>query len=218
MSMAYDLHVHSIFSDGELIPAEIARRYAEKGFKAVAITDHADSSNMEFILRRLQGIGKELEAHGIEVIPGIELTHLPPAKIPELAAKAKKLGAAIVVVHGETIVEPVARGTNAAAVACEYVDILAHPGFITLEEAELAKEHGVYLELTSRRGHCLTNGHVASIAKEAKAELVVCTDAHSPGDILSPEEFISVALGAGMSKKYSEIITSVNPKRILGRL
>ncbi len=218
MSMAYDLHVHSTFSDGELIPAEIARRYAEKGFKAVAITDHADSSNLEFILRSLQGIEKELEGHGIEVVPGIELTHLPPEKIPELAARAKKLGARIVVVHGESIAEPVARGTNAAAVVCEHVDILAHPGFITLEEAELAREHEVYLELTSRRGHCLTNGHVVRVAMETKAELIVCTDAHSPEDILAPEELINVALGSGMNRKYSEIITSVNPKRILGRL
>jgi len=218
MSMVYDLHVHSTFSDGELIPAEIARRYAERGFKAVAITDHADSSNLEFILRSLQGIEKELEGHGIEVLPGIELTHLPPEKISELAARAKKLGARIVVVHGESIVEPVAKGTNAAAVACEHVDILAHPGFITLEEAEQAREHGVFLELTSRRGHCLTNGHVARVAMEAKAELIVCTDAHSPEDILAPEELINVALGAGMHRKYSEIITSVNPKRIIGRL
>ena len=216
--MGYDLHVHSVFSDGELIPAEIARRYAEKGFKGVAITDHADSSNIEFILKSLRGIGKELEAHGIEVIPGIELTHLPPSSIGELARLAKKLGARIVVVHGESIVEPVAAGTNAAAVGCSDVDILAHPGFITLEEAEKARENRVYLELTSRRGHCLTNGHIARVAKEAGAELIVCTDAHSPEDILSPEELLSVALGSGVDKKYSEIITSVNPERIVGRL
>ncbi|NOZ59364.1 MAG: histidinol phosphate phosphatase domain-containing protein [Euryarchaeota archaeon] len=216
--MAFDLHVHSTFSDGELIPAEIARRYAEKGFEAVAITDHADSSNLELILRCLKGIGEELEGHGIRVVPGIELTHLPPEKIPVLAARAKELGAEIVVVHGESPVEPVARGTNAAAVGCEDVDILAHPGFITTEEAELAREHGVYLELTSRRGHCLTNGHIARVAREAGAELLVCTDAHSPEDILTPGELAEVALGAGLSRRYSEIITSVNPKRILGRL
>ncbi len=216
--MTYDLHMHSTFSDGELIPAEIARRYAGKGFKAVAITDHADSSNLEFILRCLRGIEKELEGHGIEVVPGIELTHLPPEKIPTLAARAKKLGARVVVVHGESIAEPVARGTNLAAVTCEHVDILAHPGFITLEEAELAREQGVFLELTSRRGHCLTNGHVARVAQEAKAELIVCTDAHSPEDIITPEELMEIVRGAGISKKYSEIITSVNPKRLLGRL
>jgi histidinol phosphatase-like PHP family hydrolase len=68
------------------------------------------------------------------------------------------------VVHGETIVEPVLPGTNRAAIAAG-VDILAHPGLITKEEAMLAAQKGVLLEITTRRGHSFTNGHVASIAR-----------------------------------------------------
>ena len=44
------------------------------------------------------------------------------------------------VVHGETIIEPVEKGTNLAAVQSPYVDILAHPGLLSLEEAKLAAE------------------------------------------------------------------------------
>ncbi len=40
---------------------------------------------------------------------------------------SKELGAEIVVVHGETSVEPVAPGTNNASVELSDVDILAHP-------------------------------------------------------------------------------------------
>ena len=40
----FDLHTHSLLSDGELLPSELARRYEEKGFRAIAITDHADVS------------------------------------------------------------------------------------------------------------------------------------------------------------------------------
>jgi histidinol phosphatase-like PHP family hydrolase len=68
-------------------------------------------------------------------IPGVELTHVAPRRIAPLAQRAKELGAGLVLVHGETISEPVRPGTNRAAVECPAVDILAHPGLITLEEA-----------------------------------------------------------------------------------
>ena len=50
--------------------------------------------------------------------------------------------------HGETICEPVAPGTNRAAIEAG-VDILAHPGLITEEEARLAASKGVLLEVSS---------------------------------------------------------------------
>jgi len=211
----YDLHVHSVLSDGELLPAEIARRYAVKGFRAVAITDHADSSNLEWILSSLLQAVEELEAHGIRVLAGIELTHLPPASIPELAARAKSLGAELVLVHGESIAEPVAQGTNRAAVECEHVDVLAHPGLITEEEAELAAENGILLELSLRRGHCLCNGHVAALAREAGAKLIAGSDAHSPEDIPLPEQMLRAVMGAGLSRSESEMVVNVNPEALL---
>ena len=45
----YDLHTHSLLSDGELLPSELARRYEEKGYKAIAITDHVDFSNIKIV-------------------------------------------------------------------------------------------------------------------------------------------------------------------------
>ena len=41
-----DLHMHSLFSDGELLPSEIARRAYVLGHEAIAITDHVDYSNI----------------------------------------------------------------------------------------------------------------------------------------------------------------------------
>jgi histidinol phosphatase-like PHP family hydrolase len=212
----YDLHIHSIFSDGELIPAEIARRCSVLGYKAVAITDHADSSNLELILSNLVPACEELNRYmDIEIIPGIEITHVPPAMLEGLVKKSRKLGAKIVVVHGESPVEPVQKGTNLAALKIPDVDILAHPGMITVEEAEMARESEIFLELTSRKGHCIANGHVAKTALEAKAGLLVNTDAHSPEDLITEEIAFAVAAGAGLSKKNSEIVISVNPTKLL---
>lgn len=194
-----DLHTHSIFSDGELIPAELTRRAAVHGYRAMAITDHGDLSNMDFIIPRLAQVAEELgQAWNLSVLPGIELTHVPPAHIARAAESARALGAKIIVVHGETLVEPVAPGTNRAALEAD-VDILAHPGLISDEEARLAAQRGICLEITTRKGHSLSNGHVAQMARRCGARLIVNTDSHAPGDLTPRDMAKKIAMGAGLS-------------------
>ena len=196
-----DLHTHSLFSDGELIPAELIRRARVKGYEAIAITDHADSSNLDFIVPRIVAFCKQLpREERFTVIPGIELTHVGVQMFAPLTQQARSLGARLVVAHGETIVEPVAPGTNRAALEAG-VDILAHPGLITEEEVVLAKERGVCLEISARKGHSLTNGHVARLAKLLGASLVLNTDSHSPGDLIEVSFARSVAMGAGLDEE-----------------
>lgn len=196
-----DLHTHTLFSDGELIPAELIRRAAVAGYSALAITDHVDLSNLDFILPRvIESADIYGAAWGIKVVPGVELTHIPPAQIAAAAERARTLGARIIVCHGETLVEPVATGTNAAALAAD-IDILSHPGLISEEEVRLAAERGICLEITTRRGHSLSNGHVAQLARKIGAKLVVNNDAHAPGDLVSPEMARRIALGAGLSEE-----------------
>jgi len=195
-----DLHTHCIFSDGVLIPAELVRRAQVKGYEAIAITDHGDSSNIDFIIPRLAKVCRELSAAWpIKALPGIELTHTPPADIARLVAEARALGALVVVMHGETLVEPVAPGTNRAAIEAG-VDILAHPGLITLEESEMAAARGVFLEVSARKGHSLANGHVARLAGLTGARLVIDTDAHEPGDLIDDEFARKVLLAAGLDE------------------
>jgi histidinol phosphatase-like PHP family hydrolase len=196
-----DLHTHSIFSDGVLIPSELARRAQVLGVEAIGITDHADASNLDFVIPRIVAVAEELNGvNEIQIVPGIELTHVPPTQISSLAKKARSLGAKIIVVHGETIAEPVAPGTNAAALTAD-VDILAHPGLISDEEVGMAKETGVMLEISARKGHSLSNGHVAKLAAKHGASLVINTDAHEPSDLITEEFARQVALGAGLGRK-----------------
>ena len=203
-----DLHCHTIFSDGALLPAELARRVDALGYKYVALTDHVGPSNLEPVIQACVRAARELNPYlGCTIIPGVELTHIPPQLIPKLARRAKDLGAAWVVVHGESLVEPVAPGTNQAALEAggeNGVDLLAHPGLLTPEQAALAVKNKVALELTSRRGHSLSNGLVAALGREAGATLVVNSDSHSPGDILTSEMARKVALGAGLSRDEAD--------------
>ncbi len=121
------------------------------------------------------------------------------------------MGADIVLVHGQTITEPYIEGTNRAAIDAG-VDILAHPGLITVADAELAAKNGVYLEITTRRGHSYCNGHVAKIAREVGANLVVNNDAHIPSDYVGYDMAVSVMQGAGLTLAEIEIIVSNNRK------
>ncbi len=214
----FDFHCHSVFSDGELIPAELLRRVQVLGYEAVAITDHADHSNIEFIVPRVLSAARALnQISKTRLVTGIELTHVPPPLIPELVLRARALGAEVVVVHGETIVEPVAPGTNLAAIKAG-ADILAHPGLISEEEVKLAAQKGVFLELSGRKGHCLTNGHVARLARRFQAPLVINSDGHAPGDFMSEERAFKVGLGAGLTEQEVKDLYRLARERLLSRL
>jgi histidinol phosphatase-like PHP family hydrolase len=214
----YDFHTHSLLSDGELIPVELIRRAVVAGYAAIGITDHCGHGSLERVIAEVTADCALAREHwGIKAIPGVELTHLPPTAIPDTARRAKELGAAIVIVHGETPVEPVSPGTNEAALNCPWVDILAHPGLLTPEEAALAARKGVFLELSGRAGHCLTNGHIARQALRAGARLIVGSDAHSPDDLLSSALVTLVARGAGLDEEqYHQV--SLNAHLLLERL
>ncbi|MEK6791033.1 MAG: histidinol phosphate phosphatase domain-containing protein [Deltaproteobacteria bacterium] len=195
-----DLHTHSLLSDGVLLPSELIRRAWVKGYKAIAITDHADESNIAALVKSLKEVCKAWASAGITAIAGVELTHIPPERIGLLVKKARRLGADIVVGHGETLVEPVAEGTNLAYIKAG-VDILAHPGVVDEEQCALAVKNRVFFELTSRGGHSLSNGRVAAMAKRTGVKLLVNTDAHAPGDLIDVEMALKVALGAGLDEE-----------------
>ncbi|MCK4426843.1 MAG: histidinol phosphate phosphatase domain-containing protein [candidate division Zixibacteria bacterium] len=196
-----DLHTHTVLSDGALIPAELVRRAEINGYDAIGLTDHVDSGTMEIVLSQLIKASKDLNGQGgIKVLPGVEITHMPPSLIPELAEQARKLGAKIVVVHGESPVEPVAPKTNWFALQSD-IDILAHPGMITEEEVQMAKEKGTYLEISARRGHCLANGRLVSLARKHGAKLIINTDAHEPKELFTLDLIKKVGLGAGLTEE-----------------
>lgn len=212
-----DLHTHSLFSDGELLPYELIRRAEGIGYKAIAITDHVDSSNIDFVIPRIVNAVKKIKGFiSIEVIPGAEITHVPPQIISELIKEARHLGAKIVIVHGETIIEPVVPGTNRAAIEA-HADILAHPGIISTEDLLFAKDKGVTLEITSRKGHCLSNGYVAKEAMKFGVPLCINTDAHSPSDLITKEMATKILYASGIDGNRIEMIFE-NSKSIIEKV
>ncbi len=193
--MLYDFHTHSYLSDGVLAPMELIRRCIHNGYTAMAIADHVTSGIMERVIAEVRGDAMlAAERWDFICLVAVEITHVPASAIAELASRARDLGAELVIVHGETIVEPVEPGTNLAAVSCPQVDILAHPGLLTEEEASLAAG-----------------------ALEAGARLVVSSDGHAPGDYLTEEFARQVALGTGVPESEIQQILKNNPQELLRR-
>ena len=213
-----DLHTHSFLSDGALLPSELLRHAQVLHYGALSITDHVDASNLAQVVRQLLLLRREgIEGMDLAFVPGVEITHVPPRLIAPLARRAKHLGARLVIVHGETPVEPVAPGTNRAAVECPDVDILAHPGLIEEQDALLAAVNDIALELSARVGHCLTNGHVAQMARNSGAKLVVNTDTHTPSDMHDQARARVIAKGAGLSECEAHTALVTNAWAIVSR-
>ena len=213
-----DFHMHTTMSDGELLPMELIRRAAASDHRAVALTDHTSFSTMESVIKSAARDCEKASAWGIEAIPGVELTHVPVRYMDEAVRKSRRAGAEIIVIHGETPVEPVEKGTNHEAVSNPDVDILAHPGMIEIDDVELARKNGVFLEISCRRGHSLANGHVAMLARDAKARLLVNTDAHAPEDLSSMAFANTVARGAGLLPEEVRAALVGSPEELLKKV
>ena len=215
----YDFHTHTFLSDGVLSPIELIRRALQVGYRVMAITDHVGPGNLEWVLKTLiEDCAMASKRWDILALPGVEITHVPKEDIDLLASEARYMGAKVVNVHGETIVEPVEPGTNLAAVRSKSVDILAHPGLITIDEARLAAENDVRLEVSARRGHSFANGHVVKQAQRAGAKMVLDSDAHAPQDLLTREHAMKVALGAGLLQQDADALLEDSPRQLLSKL
>lgn len=217
--MIHDFHTHTTLSDGGLTPLEMIRRASVNGYRTIALTDHVGIASLGQVIERLREDCALAEKHwNIVALPGVELTHVPAGAIAETARKAKQLGARVVLVHGETIVEPVERGTNLAAIRCPNVDILAHPGLLTSEQATLAAQNGVFLEITARRGHCLTNGRVAKLAMKAGCRLLLNSDAHDEDDLLTSRLAHDIIAGTGLSDTACQQVLRRTPHLLAERI
>jgi putative hydrolase len=217
--MIFDFHTHTFLSDGENLPIELIRFALEAGYGCIALTDHASVSNIDMVIENIIKDCRLAEKYwDIRAIPGVELTHVPAGSLDELARYARDKGAKIVNVHGESIAETVEPGTNLAAVNSKYVDMLAHPGLLTLQEAGLAKENGIYIEITKRSGHSLANGRVADVGKKAGVNFLINSDAHSHQDLYRAGVQKKIGLGAGFTEEETDIILNINTGNFLKKL
>jgi putative hydrolase len=214
-----DFHTHTFHSDGVLSPLELIRRAYVQGYSAIGITDHVALGSLARLIKEVSEDCALARAHwDILAIPGVEITHVPPPAIAETAKRAKDMGACLVIVHGESSVEPVEKGTNLAAIQSQHVDILAHPGLLTFEEASLAARNSIFIELTSRKGHSATNSHIAAVTQKAKTRLLVNSDAHNEHDLLTPSLVESILRQSKVNQQQHRQIIDHNPLLLIEKV
>ena len=214
----YDFHSHTYLTDGQTSATDLWHEADRLGHQVLAVTDHIALNDPAPILERLRAEARAYEEGPLRPFIGVEVTTVPPRRIADVAKEARRAGAEIVIVHGETLAEHVAPGTNHAAIECAEVDLLAHPGLLTEADAELARAHGVFLEISGRRGHAFGNGHVARVALAAHADLVVDSDAHAPEQLLAFEAAERIAHGAGLTPEAVAQALREAPERLVRRL
>jgi len=61
-----NLHLHTVFSDGELQPADVVRAHARAGFAAIALTDHDTLAGVDAL--------GDLQGWGVRILSGVELS------------------------------------------------------------------------------------------------------------------------------------------------
>jgi putative hydrolase len=196
----FDFHAHTFLTDGSASATDMWGAGDRLGHRVLAITDHVGMEDPRPLLDRLHAESRAFADGPMITFVGVEISMVPPRHIDATARAARRAGAEIVIVHGETLAEPVLKGTNRAAIECREVDLLAHPGLLEPADAELARAHGTVLELSGRSGHAITNGHVARVALAAGASIVVDSDAHRTGDLMTYERAEQVGRGAGLTE------------------
>ena len=200
--MLVDFHSHSSLSDGTLSIDEMVAAADRRGYDAYAVTDHVTGHDARYsdTVVAVRDAIERLRLHTpVRLFAGVELTDFAPSEIPMAAEMVRRYGAEVVVVHGECVSMTVLPGTNSAAVRSPGVDILAHPGLISEEDAREAARHAIFLELSARQGHNWANGHVHTMARKTGAALIVDSDSHDESGLLSVTKVEAIVRGAGGS-------------------
>lgn len=199
-----DFHIHIVWggcasrNEEGMLPAEALHYAARYGCRGAALVLRADGSGLRHLPQLAQTVRRLSLYANVEAFAGVELVHVPPALLPDTVREARERGAQLVLAHGETLAEPVAPGTNLAAVEAG-VDILAHPGLVDDQTAAYAAEKGVALELSACPRHALTNAHVAAMAVKHGCALVPGGNVRTSQEFARHPSWDAVCKGAAMT-------------------
>ncbi len=196
----YDLHIHSVYSDGKAKIDEIARKAKERGLKVIAIVDHSIEHEKGLTTRKAKlrqiEIEKAMDKYNIEILSGIECGILENGKIEKPDFEFDIIIASIhSYLPSKEYYERIFK-----CIENEEIDILGHlhAKMFSLNGRDEEKEHklvdmliesGVALEINSY--HNSPPLDFLLLCKESKINYSIGSDSHSierVGDIKWAEE------------------------------
>jgi DNA polymerase (family X) len=191
-----DLHVHSIYSDGQLSLQEMATHVCDMGYRYMCFCDHSKSARyangMETrrLLGQIEAI-RELnkKTAPFQILAGVEVDILPDGSLDYADDILAQLDFVVASIHSAFKTDPTAR--TISAMQNRFVDVIGHPtgrlisrreGF-ELDMArviEVAAQTGTALEINSYWDRLDLSDLNARQAIQAGAKLAINTDAHHP--------------------------------------
>jgi DNA polymerase (family 10) len=209
-----DLHVHSDWTDGRATMEQMALAARERGLDYLCFCDHSQSLAMtggltpERLLAQIEAI-RELDARtkGIRLLAGIEVDILADGRLDlpdDVLARLDFVTASIHSGFGQPQAKIMERLTG--AMRNPHVRSIGHPSGRLLGRrdpyevdfdmlARVAAETGTCLEINGSPDRLDLTAPVARRAVALGATVVICSDAHSPGD------FENLRFGVGEARR-----------------
>jgi DNA polymerase (family 10) len=212
-----DLHMHTTETDGRADAETMAIAARDAGLEYIAITDHSravamangldDARALEHA-RAIRALNDRLE--GITVLAGIECDIRPDGSMDLSDDCLSQLDIVIASVHSAFNQQaPEMTDRLLRALACPWVDVLAHPtGRLILKREgytfdfervfRAAAAAGVAIEINSQIDRLDLDDAHARLAHERGVTLVIDSDAHSPVALGTLRWGVTVARRAGL--------------------
>ena len=82
----------------------------------------------------------------------------------------------------------------------------------------LAKKNDIFLEVTTRASHNLTNGHMSRVAKTSNAKLLINTDTNSPNDLINKKFALKTVVSTGLNEDMAKTVVYEMAGELAGRI
>ena len=196
-----DLHMHTTATDGRADAEAMVRAARDAGLRYVAITDHSqalamanglDESRALEHARAVRALNDRADLEGITALAGIECDIRADGTLDLAADCLAELDYVVASIHSAfTLDETQMTDRLMRAIACPYVDAIAHPtGRLILKRDpyrydmdrvfDAAAAAGVAMEINSQVDRLDLDDVHARRARERGVRLVIASDAHSP--------------------------------------
>ena len=213
--MTFDYHTHTTFSHVKGSIEDNVKVAAEKGLKAVAISDHGPGHILygvkrgDFTIMRAEVDRLNKLYPDIDIYLSVEANVLKKAPYIDLNEREKKMFDFVIAGYHYGGVMPAGSGRRLMAantdmtVKCLYendIRILTHPGdkakFDIAELARACEARGTWMEISTWHSH-LTEDEIR-ICADFDVKFIVSSDAHTPERVGSFENGVRRALAAGL--------------------
>ncbi len=218
LKIVADLHIHSTASGHAYSTLkEIVKAAAEKQLQMIAITDHGPSmpgAPHAYHFGNLHVLPPKI--CGVEVLKGIEANIVDYEGNIDLPANYYER-MDIILAGFHAVCYPggtVEQNTRAMIKAIQnpHIDVIVHPGnpeypINEHEVIEAAVRYSTLIEINnssltvSRKGSCKNCRHIAQLAKELGAKVVISSDAHIENDVGNFSTSLEIVQEAGLTEK-----------------